>query len=93
MYILNGKKLDEGSQIIIIFKLNKKETTKYYNSRRHDLETWFRNYYPNKYTITKGDSADDLGRAEIYVNGKKSFIIEFAEKYPKLCKGLVGFFI
>lgn len=89
-YIVNGKKLDEGTKIIIILRLNKRETAKYYNIRRKAIADWFEQYFPKRVVLAKGDSMkalDDLGRADIYINGKKSFIINFKIKDTEICVG------
>lgn len=87
MHIVEGKKIEVGSKIIIIFRLNKKEHTKYYDLRRKEIANWFERYYPKRVIFAKGDLTEDLGRAEIYVNGKKSFIIKFKMNDPKVCFG------
>lgn len=87
--ILFNNKPNNDSKIIIILRLNKRETANYYNIRRKGLTFWFENYFPKRFVFAKGDvmdAIDDMGRADIYVNGKKSFIIFFQMKNRKICE-------
>lgn len=83
-----NQKLDEDSKIIIIFRMHKRETLKHYNIRKKLLISWFENKFPKRVIYAKGDVSNDYaGRADIYVNGKKVFIIKFKTQFMGVCSG------
>lgn len=86
-YVINGEKPEAESKLIVIFRLNRKENIRYYNLRKKVIIDWLERYYPKQVVFAKSDSIDDLGRAEIYVNGKKSFIVKFKLSDSKVCFG------
>lgn len=86
--LYSKQKLDEDSKVIIIFRMHKRETQKHYNIRKEQLSNWFENRYPKRVIYAKGDVSNDYaGRADIYVNGKKAFIIKFGTRFMGICSG------
>ena len=68
--------------------MNKKENQIYYNARKKGLADWFENRFPKRVIYAKGDVNNDFGgRADIYVNRKKVFIIKFKTRFMGVCSG------
>lgn len=86
-FLYSAQKLDEDSKVIIVFRMHRKETLKHYNIRRKQLSNWFERRYSKRVVYTKGDVINDLGRADIYFNGKKVSVIKFRYGIMGVCSG------
>ena len=87
VYLLENEEIKPETSLIIIFRPEKGERQKYYQIRRKKLEAqWFERHFRERYVFALGDPVvDEVGRADIYADGKLIVGFGFKKNSPKIC--------
>lgn len=76
----------KGAYLIIIIRLRDGERANLYETRRKELEAYFKRYAV-KYVVARGRRVKEDGRADFYVAGKLFFGLGIKKNSKRVCEG------
>ena len=85
-FLIENEKITPTTSLIIIFRMEKGEGKQVYTSRKEELSYWLNRNFKGEYLIALGEGVKNIGRADIYADGKIIVGFGFKKNSRKICQ-------